>query len=125
MAGTRKRKAPRIACCCVVESAEMKQAKTGNGSKIEERTAVEQERQNLATARRRSKIAAQDIDRHVKEADHHRRNELADQDFVGAQGDTTSWSNVPSSRSRAMESAVTMRPMSSAMLAIRFGTMNH
>ncbi len=40
-------------------------------------------------------------------------------------GETISWSKVPSSRSRAIDSAVTIRPISSAMLAIRFGTMNH
>ncbi len=40
-------------------------------------------------------------------------------------GDTNNWSNVPSSRSRAIERAVTISPVSSAMLAMRFGTMNH
>ncbi len=40
-------------------------------------------------------------------------------------GETMSWSNVPSSRSRATESAVTTRPMSSAMRAMSPGTVNH
>ena len=35
-----------------------------------------------------------------------------------------SWSNVPSSRSRATESAVTSSPTSCAMIAMRPGTVN-
>ncbi len=40
-------------------------------------------------------------------------------------GDTSSWSKVPSSRSRAIDRPVTISPISTAITAIRFGTMNH
>ena len=43
----------------------------------------------------------------------------------GVSGETSSWSNVPCSRSRAIDSAVTIRLPSVVMIATSTGSMNH